>query len=118
MVSRGWADLGHHGSATKGVPLTPGQAYTMTLRLGATDHVVPAGHRLALIIAGTDRDLLEPPSTRPALTVDLSRTTAKVPLVGGAGAFARATSGGTTAPAPTVLKGVRAPRPDRPMPTG
>ncbi|MCZ0210603.1 Xaa-Pro dipeptidyl-peptidase [Streptomyces sp. UMAF16] len=118
VVSRGWADLGHHGSATKGVPLTPGQAYTMTLRLGATDHVVPAGHRLALIIAGTDRDLLEPPSTRPALTVDLSRTTAKVPLVGGAGAFARATSGGTTAPAPTVLKGVRAPRPDRPMPTG
>ncbi|MFF9003909.1 Xaa-Pro dipeptidyl-peptidase [Streptomyces achromogenes] len=118
LVSRGWADLGHHASATKGVPLTPGRAYTMTLRLGATDHVVPAGHRLALIIAGTDRDLLEPPSTRPALTVDLSRTAAKVPLVGGAGAFARATSGEAAAPAPTVLKGVGAPRAGRPMPTG
>ncbi|GGS05091.1 MULTISPECIES: Xaa-Pro dipeptidyl-peptidase [Streptomyces] len=116
VVSRGWADLGHHASAAKGVPLTPGKAYTMTLRLGATDHVVPAGHRLALIIAGTDKDLLEPPSTRPTLTVDLSRTTANVPLVGGAGAFARATSGGTAAPAPTVLEGVGAPRADRHLP--
>ncbi|MFF4716167.1 Xaa-Pro dipeptidyl-peptidase [Streptomyces eurythermus] len=116
VVSRGWADLGHHASATKGVPLTPGRAYTMTLRLGATDHVVPAGHRLALIIAGTDKDLLEPPSTRPALTVDLSRTTAKVPLVGGPGAFARATSGGAAAPTPTVLEGVGAPRADRHLP--
>ncbi|GAA2730258.1 Xaa-Pro dipeptidyl-peptidase [Streptomyces nogalater] len=110
VVSRGWADLGHHASAAKGVPLTPGKAYTMTLRLGATDHVVPAGHRLALIVAGTDEYLVEPPSTRPTLTVDLSRTTAKVPLVGGADAFARATSGGAGVPAPVVREGVGAPR--------
>ncbi|MEV4340927.1 Xaa-Pro dipeptidyl-peptidase [Streptomyces sp. NPDC049590] len=116
VVSRGWADLGHYASAAKGVPLTPGKARTMTLRLGATDHVVPAGHRLALIVAGTDSGLLEPPSTRPTLTVDLSRTTAKVPLVGGAGAFARATSGAAGTPEPTVLEGVGAPRTGRHLP--
>jgi X-Pro dipeptidyl-peptidase len=107
VVSRGWADLGHYASATKGVPLTPGTAYRITLDLAATDHVVPKGHRLALIVAGTDKDLIDPPSSTPTLTVDLSRTEARVPLVGGAAAFARATSGSAAyTPAATTLKGV------------
>ncbi|WP_405534470.1 Xaa-Pro dipeptidyl-peptidase [Streptomyces sp. NBC_00075] len=111
IISRGWADLGNHASATKGVPLTPGKRYTITLDLHATDHVIPAGHRLALIVAGTDKDLIDPPSTTPTLTLDLSRTTARVPLVGGAGAFARATTGTVAAtPTPSVLDGVRDPR--------
>ena len=73
---------------------------------------MPAGHRLALIVAGTDRDLIDPPSTTPTLTVSLSRTSAQLPLVGGASAFAKATAGvRTTAPTATTLDGVRAPRP-------
>jgi X-Pro dipeptidyl-peptidase len=117
VFSRGWADLGHCASLGNGVPLTPGKAYTMTLRLAATDHVVPKGHRLALIIAGTDKDLIDPPATKPTLTVSLSGTTAGLPLVGGAPAFARAT-GGTTAkaPAPARLTGVRAPHATRHIP--
>ncbi|MEV7690941.1 Xaa-Pro dipeptidyl-peptidase [Streptomyces bungoensis] len=110
VFSRGWADLGHHASLTHGVPLVPGTAYTMTLDLAATDHVVPRGHRLALIVAGTDRNLIEAPATRPSLTLDLSRTTARLPLAGGAPAFARAAAGGTPAvPAPRVLDGLRTP---------
>ncbi|MGW5634116.1 Xaa-Pro dipeptidyl-peptidase [Streptomyces sp. NPDC003832] len=110
IVSRGWADLGNHRSGREGVPLTPGTPYTITLDLAATDHVVPAGHRLALIVAGTDRGLIEPPSTRPALTLDLARTSARLPLVGGADAFRAATSGTAAAPGGAVLDGVRAPR--------
>ncbi|MEV7277482.1 Xaa-Pro dipeptidyl-peptidase [Streptomyces sp. NPDC093111] len=93
VISRGWADLGTWADPRQGRPLTPGRAYTMTLKLAPTDHVVPAGHRLALIVAGTDKDLLDPPSTRPTLTLDLARTWARVPLLGGAGAFDRATAG-------------------------
>ncbi|GAA3537642.1 Xaa-Pro dipeptidyl-peptidase [Streptomyces osmaniensis] len=120
VVSRGWADLGNHATDHKGVPLTPGKAYTITLDLAATDHVVPAGHRLALIVAGTDKDLIDPPSTRPTLTLDLSRTKARVPLVGGAGAFARATAGApSAAPAAEPLDGVTsAPRPAHRIPEG
>ncbi|ALO97531.1 x-prolyl-dipeptidyl aminopeptidase [Streptomyces hygroscopicus subsp. limoneus] len=118
VVSRGWADLGHYAWPARGVPLTPGRAYTITLDLAATDHVVPARHRLALVIAGTDKDLIDPPSSRPTLTVDLSRTTATVPLVGGAGAFARATSGSAGAPAPRALDGVGAPGTVRHVPVG
>ncbi|WP_460071254.1 Xaa-Pro dipeptidyl-peptidase [Streptomyces sp. YKOK-I1] len=93
VLSRGWADLGTYADPGKGVPLTPGRRYTITLDLAATDHVVPAGHRLALIVAGTDKDLIDPPVDRPTLTLDLSRTSARVPFVGGAAAFAAATSG-------------------------
>ncbi|MEU7134455.1 Xaa-Pro dipeptidyl-peptidase [Streptomyces sp. NPDC046261] len=91
VVSRGWADLGHAADLSHGGPLTPGKPYTVTLDLAATDHVVPAGHRLALIVAGTDAGLVEPASTTPHLTLDLRRTSASLPLVGGPAAFARAT---------------------------
>ncbi|GEC03072.1 X-Pro dipeptidyl-peptidase [Streptomyces spinoverrucosus] len=113
IVSRGWADLGNHASDLTGRPLTPGKRYTITLDVAATDHVVPAGHRLALIIAGTDKDLIDPPADTPTLTLDLSRTFARVPLVGGTAAFALATAGTATAvtPAPyEKLDGVDAPR--------
>ncbi|MFF3906851.1 Xaa-Pro dipeptidyl-peptidase [Streptomyces sp. NPDC001848] len=107
VFSRGWADLGHYASDTKGVPLTPGRPYTITLDLAATDHVVPKGHRLALIVAGTDKDLIDPPSSTPTLTVDLSRTAARVPLVGGATAFTGATSGSSSSTAaPTTPYGL------------
>ncbi|WP_399466161.1 Xaa-Pro dipeptidyl-peptidase [Streptomyces venezuelae] len=124
VVSRGWADLGTWADPAEERPLTPGRAYTMTLDLAAADHVVPAGHRLALIVAGTDKDLLDPPSTTPTLTLDLTRTWAKLPLVGGAAAFGRATSGAypavpsparTTAPSlsgavpPVAVSGPRVP---------
>ncbi|MFD3932464.1 Xaa-Pro dipeptidyl-peptidase [Streptomyces sp. NPDC058614] len=109
VFSRGWADLGNYASAKKGVPLTPGKAYTITLDLAFTDHVVPKGHRLALIVAGTDKDLIDPPSSTPTLTLDLARTSAKVPLVGGAKAFAKATSGSVAVPSASVLDGVRDP---------
>jgi X-Pro dipeptidyl-peptidase len=119
VVSRGWADLGTWANPGKGRPLTPGRAYTMTLNLAATDHVVPAGHRLALIVGGTDKDLLDPPSTRPTITLDLARTSAKLPVVGGVDAFARATAGTVDArPARTgqPLTGVGPSRSDIPVP--
>lgn len=119
IVSRGWADLGHRDGA--GAPLTPGERRTVTLDLAATDHVVPEGHRLALIVAGTDRGLIDPPADTPALTLDLARTSAQVPFVGGAAAFARATAGSHATPRntdqETVPDGVRRPAPtDRRVP--
>ncbi|GGW95894.1 Xaa-Pro dipeptidyl-peptidase [Streptomyces lomondensis] len=119
VVSRGWADLGNHASDFEGAPLTPGKRYTITLDLAATDHVVPKGHRLALIVAGTDKDLIDPPADRPKLTLDLSRTSARVPFVGGATAFARATAGAASAtPDATLLDGVREPRTTHRVPEG
>ncbi|MFI8933407.1 Xaa-Pro dipeptidyl-peptidase [Streptomyces sp. NPDC053474] len=116
VFSRGWADLGNHADDHHGRPLTPGEPVTLTLDLAASDHVVPKGHRLALIVGGTDRNLITAPADTPTLTVDLARTFARVPLVGGAKAL-------TTAPHATVpresrLDGVAPARPLTPRPGG
>lgn len=89
---------------------------TVLANLAATDHVVPAGHRLALIVAGTDAGLIEPADTTPTV-IDLARTEARLPLVGGAPAPARADAGTPADPtsAPT-LKGVAEPRPQPRLP--
>ncbi|MEW1724839.1 Xaa-Pro dipeptidyl-peptidase [Streptomyces sp. NPDC093109] len=116
VFSRGWADLGH--PAPDG-PLVPGTPYTVTLELAASDHVVPAGHRLALIVAGTDRGLVDPPATTPTLTLDLARTAARLPLVGGAAAFDRATTGTVpsySTPPASRPSGVAPHRPTQPIP--
>ncbi|MGW0531270.1 Xaa-Pro dipeptidyl-peptidase [Streptomyces sp. NPDC003032] len=115
IFSRGWADLGNWADAERGRPLTPGRPHTITLDLAASDHVVPKGHRLALIVAGTDKDLIEPPADTPTLTIDLARTFAKVPLVGGAKAF---TTSATVTPRAPRLDGVAPPRPLNPLPGG
>ncbi len=110
VFSRGWADLGNYADAHKGRPLTPGKPYTLTLDLAASDHVVPAGHRLALIVAGTDAGLIDPPASTPKLTLDLSRTSAELPLTGGAPAFVRATAGAPGHPdAAAPLDGIAPP---------
>ncbi|WP_405843439.1 Xaa-Pro dipeptidyl-peptidase [Streptomyces platensis] len=111
VFSRGWADLGNYADAHKGRPLTPGKPYKLTLDLAASDHIVPAGHRLALIVAGTDAGLIDPPADTPKLTLDLSRTSAELPLTGGAAAFARATAGAPRHPdAAAPLDGIAPPR--------
>ncbi|QEV21400.1 Xaa-Pro dipeptidyl-peptidase [Streptomyces alboniger] len=115
IFSRGWADLGNWADDERGRPLTPGRPHTITLDLAASDHVVPKGHRLALIVAGTDKGLVEPPADTPTLTLDLARTYAKVPLVGGAKAFTTST---TVTPRAPRLDGVAPPRPLNPLPGG
>ncbi|MFE7235758.1 Xaa-Pro dipeptidyl-peptidase [Streptomyces sp. NPDC057596] len=134
VFSRGWADLGTYADPGKGRPLTPGKPCTITLSLAASDHVVPAGHRLALIVAGTDQDLIDPPPSTPTLTLDLARTSARVPFTGGGEAFVRATevpqalgsarAGGTSGSSASVTphasrsEGLAPPRPAHRIPGG
>ncbi|MDX3194710.1 Xaa-Pro dipeptidyl-peptidase [Streptomyces sp. MN03-5084-2B] len=82
IISRGWADLANYASLSQERPLTPGTAYTMTFRLASTDHVVPRGHALALIIGGTDGSFIRGPAQPGRVTLDLARTSASVPLAG------------------------------------
>jgi X-Pro dipeptidyl-peptidase len=110
VFSRGWADLGHYRSLAHGVALTPGKPYTMTIQLAATDHVVPAGHRLALVVAGTDGGLILPASTTPTVSVDLSHSVLRLPLVGGTGALATRPGSATPARTPALRPAAPAPR--------
>ena len=82
VFSRGWADLANYASLASKATLLPGKPYTITFTLDTTDHVIPAGHQLALIIGGTDGAAILPPADPPTLSVDLSRTVLHLPLAG------------------------------------
>lgn len=84
IVARGWADLANHESLSEQTPLRPGERYTMDFRLAPTDHVVPAGHRLALIIGGTDGAFVDAPEQPGGLNIALKPTSVGLPIVGGA----------------------------------
>ena len=83
VVARGWADLADHGGTGHDEPLQPGRPYAMTFRLGTTDHVVPAGHRLGLVLAGTDAAAIQPPAQPGRVDLGLAATSVSLPVVGG-----------------------------------
>ena len=93
LVTRGWADPqnwksltrpGDYHSFASGEPLVPGKFYDMTFDLQPTDHVIPAGKRLALMIMSSDRDFTLWPQAGTEITVDLRSTSISIPIVGGA----------------------------------
>lgn len=83
IVASGWTDVGHHASARHQLPLKPDKFYTVTLRLSTLDHIVPAGHRIGLVIGGTDADWIIAPSQGPTLGIDLTRTSVSLPVASG-----------------------------------
>ncbi len=92
VLSRGWADPQNHRALTKtgnydsklvGTPLAPGKFVDLTFDLQPIDRVVPAGKRLALMIMSSDQDFTLWPKAGTELSVDLSKTTLSLPVVGG-----------------------------------
>lgn len=90
IFSRGWADLANHSSLAHEEPLQPERPVTMTFRLATTDHVIPAGHRIGLVLGGTDKGQITAPGQPGRVQVDLAGTSATLPAVGGSGAIAAA----------------------------
>ena len=103
IISRGWADLANYASLSQPKPLQAGTAYTMTFRLSTTDHIVPAGHRLALVLGGTDATTITAPARLPKLTVSLAGTSVLLPTA--------AIPAQTATPAPPVTALPAAPTP-------
>src|SRR6476469_378075 len=96
VIARGWADLANYASLSTPRTLTPGTRYTMTFRLSTADWTVPAGHRLALVIAGTDSSMTTTPAQLPRVTIALAETSVQLPLLGTVPA-ARSAAGPPTA---------------------
>src|SRR5262245_9378986 len=82
VIARGWADLANYASLSSPRTLTAGTKYTMTFRLSATDWIVPAGHRLGLVIAGTDSSMTSAPASLPRVTISLAEPSVQVPVLG------------------------------------
>ena len=96
LITRGWADPqnhrslrdgGNYDSDERGEPLAPGRFYDLTFDLQPDDQIVPAGRRIGLMIFSSDRDFTLWPAPGTELTIDLDRTSVRLPVVGGAAAF-------------------------------
>ena len=92
IITRGWADAQNHRSLRKGgnydsrkpgEPLTPGRFYDVTFDLQPDDQVIPAGKRIGLMIFSSDRDFTLWPAAGTELTIDLDKTSLRLPVVGG-----------------------------------
>jgi len=99
LITRGWADPQNHDSLERGgdyralrrgVPLVPGRFYTVTFDLQPDDQIVPAGRRIGLMVLSSDRDFTLWPKPGTELTIDVARTSLRLPVVGGTTAFSRA----------------------------
>ena len=99
VLTRGWADIQNHRSLTAGgdynskqpgEPLTPGTYYDLTFDVEPNDQMIPAGKRLAVMIMSSDKEFTLWPRPGTRLSVDLSRSSFSIPIVGGVGALNRA----------------------------
>ena len=82
VVARGFLDAQNHSSLSQPSPLTPGTYYSVSWGTLPQDYTFKAGHRLALILTGTDTDVVGDTATGASVTVDLAGSSVTLPVVG------------------------------------
>jgi X-Pro dipeptidyl-peptidase len=82
VVTRGFLDAQNRSSLSHSSPLTPGRSYSVRWGTLPQDYEFKAGHRLALILTGTDGDVqYDEDATGAAVTVDLAGSSVTLPVV-------------------------------------
>ena len=98
-VSHGWADLqnakalkkgGNYASKNRGKPLKAGEFREVTFDLEPTDEFIPAGKQLGIMIMSSDREFTLWPKPGAELTLDLAKSSFRLPIVGGVNALQNA----------------------------
>ncbi|MEV7964950.1 Xaa-Pro dipeptidyl-peptidase [Sphaerisporangium sp. NPDC088356] len=80
IVARGWIDAQNRDSLSTSSPMTPGQYATVKWETLPQDYIFKKGHRLALVIAGTDSNYSGERATGANVTIDLSKSKVQFPL--------------------------------------
>ncbi|MBE1485369.1 CocE/NonD family hydrolase [Plantactinospora soyae] len=84
VVARGFMDAQNHTSLRHSTPLTPGRSYQITWSMLPQDYEFKAGHRLGMVLTGTNDDITDAETgTGTKVTVDLAGTSISLPLVTG-----------------------------------
>lgn len=90
IVNRGWMNPQNRKSPSETFALhPPDRPYHLEFDLQATDRVFEAGTRLGIMLVSTDpgKGMMQPPETRVELTLDLNRSSVRIPVVGGESAL-------------------------------
>ncbi|MGH3239895.1 MAG: Xaa-Pro dipeptidyl-peptidase [Spirillospora sp.] len=85
VVARGWLDAQNARSLSDPTPLKPGRYYDVRWQTLSQEYVLKKGHRLALVIAGSDADYNTETPTETKVTVDLRGSSISIPVVLGGG---------------------------------
>ena len=84
VVSRGWLDARHRNSLRQSEPMVPGEKDRFRWEIFGEDYVFEKGHRIAVVIAGSDPDWTIPDETHANVEVILRKSKVVLPVVGGA----------------------------------
>lgn len=90
IITRGWADPQNYQSLTESDSLVPGQFYDLNFKLNPDDQVVRKGQQIGLLIFSSDREFTLWPEPGTELTIDLSGSSLKLPIVGGEATYLKA----------------------------
>lgn len=82
MVTRGWMDVQNWQGRERTSALQPGRYYRFRWDLHPDDHVFATGHRIGLAVFSTDRDFTLRPAPGTQLSVQPSRSSITLPVVG------------------------------------
>jgi X-Pro dipeptidyl-peptidase len=84
VVTRGIMDAQNHESLSNPTPLIPGKSYQITWSMLPQDYEFKSGHRLGLVLTGTDDDLTDAETgTGTRVTVHLAGTSVSLPVAAG-----------------------------------
>jgi X-Pro dipeptidyl-peptidase len=81
VVARGWMNADHRSSLSHPTPLVAGKYYSIDWQTLPQDYIFKPGHRLALVLAGSDADQNTVTPTGAQVTLDLSGTSITIPVV-------------------------------------
>ncbi|MEV3979000.1 Xaa-Pro dipeptidyl-peptidase [Nonomuraea sp. NPDC049758] len=81
IVARGWIDVQNRDSLSQAQPLPVGTYGTVRWQTLPQDYTFRKGHRIGLVLAGTDTTYTSEEGTGATVTVDLTRSSVAVPLV-------------------------------------
>ncbi|MBX9975884.1 Xaa-Pro dipeptidyl-peptidase [Cytobacillus firmus] len=83
VVTRGWFDPQNWKTIEKDDPLKEGKSYKFEWDALPEDYVFKEGHRIGIIIAGSDRRRTIPSTTGATFEVELGQSFISLPVVGG-----------------------------------
>ncbi|MFI7422672.1 Xaa-Pro dipeptidyl-peptidase [Nonomuraea sp. NPDC049684] len=81
IVARGWIDVQNRDSLSQPQPLPVGTYGTVRWQTLPQDYTFRKGHRIGLVLAGTDTTYTSEEGTGATVTVDLTRSSVSVPFV-------------------------------------
>ncbi|MCD5348274.1 Xaa-Pro dipeptidyl-peptidase [Agromyces sp. S2-1-8] len=83
IITRGWMDVENRDSDAVTTPVAPGVAYDFAFDLQPKDYVFSAGSQIGVVVLSSDQEYTVRPAPGTTLTLDPSKSTVHLPLVGG-----------------------------------